>query len=333
MNIFDEDEFDAGVVRGDDGVWRISGNVPPQMNRHFIEAIPKYMTAYDKLFSAAKERSEFDFLLSLVHFGFDSNSDPFETTRRTFEAISKTQDELEDYEVQVSVGMWLYGHIVEASYPYQIVGDMVGIASGKPHRYPIFPLDDDGHELSPGRKISQILNEAKTVGLKACLKPMEDAWYDQLRNAIFHSNYAIIGDKILLIQPNRLLTVDEVMKRVNRATASFKAFDLILKIYRAEYAQPKDIDAPEYFAHEIGTKATVVVRDGDGPAAIYDTVKDFDTESPVILGRLTAEEMTLVKSGVFLLPARIKKLKPMERRLRQEVSLKALSYVPPDRLC
>jgi len=92
------------------------------------------------------------------------------------------------------------------------------------------------------------------------------------------------------------------MARVNKAAAAFEALVNIENHYRRAYVAPLQIEAPEYFAHESGTTVTVVVREGYGPVAIYTTVKDFDTESPVVLGRMTQEELKMVNAGQFLLP-------------------------------
>lgn len=290
------------MERDTDGRFRWLEEPPSSGNTTYTEALPGYMTGYDRLFEAAKTRSEFDFVMALVHHEFDSNSDPFETTKRTFRSISNIHPVLEDYDAEVSLALWLYGHIVEASYPYQIIGDLASIAAGSNHRNPLFSPDSEGNEISPGRKIAELEKLAKAAGLKTSIKPFTDSWNADLRNAVFHSNYAIVGSDIQLLAVRQTLPASAAIARVNRAMAAFEAFVHVLDFHRSRYTAPIQIEAPVYWAHEAGTFATVVVREGYGPAAIYDTVKDIDVESPVIFGRLTMQEMDLVKRGVFLLP-------------------------------
>jgi len=292
------------MERDMDGNWGWLENPPETMNTDYKNALPGYLTSYDKLLTTAKTRSEFDFVLALIHHGFDSHSDPFETTKRTFHAIAATQDRLDDYDVEVSIALWLYGHIIEASYPYQIIGDMIGIATGQPHRNPIFAPDKCGGELSPGRKITEIEDAAKAAGLKRFVKPLRASWNADLRNAVFHSNYAIVGDNLRLLAVGKTLPVSKVLGRVNRAIAAFEAFVNVLDVQRSQYTEPIQIDTPYYWGSSSGGKVMVVVREGYGPVAIYDTVGDIDVASPAIVGRLTAQEMTLVNQGVFHLPPR-----------------------------
>lgn len=288
-------------IREDDGTWRF-GSPPPGSNPEYEKAVPAYLTAYDRLFIAAKERSQFEFICAIVHRDKDSNRDPFETTKTTFFGIYKLHEQTSDYVTEVSLSLWLYGHIVEASYPYQLVGDLAGIAAGQRHRLSVFPRDNEGHEISPGRKITQIEKTLQPIGLKVCVKPMRASWNGDLRNAIFHSNYAIVGSDIYLPEVGSSIAIEDAVKRVNRAMAAFESFGNVLNLHRALYTEPVEIDTPIEWSHKPGSKATVVVREGYGPVAIHDTVEDFGVKSPVILGRLYADEIDLVRAGIFKLP-------------------------------
>lgn len=284
------------------GEWHFAEEPSPNLNPVYVRDLPRYLTLYDRLFARAKAASEFDFILALVHKPHDSHSDPQETTQRFFRKVISLHEKADDYDVEVVLALWLYGHIVESAYPYQIVADLVGIASGHPHRIPVFQRDPDGGELSPGRKLSQISLSAKDSGLRPCLRPLRESWNAPLRNSIFHSNYSIVGDRIRLVGVGAEWPVSLVVARANRSIAAFEALLLVEEYHRRKYTAPIKILAPVYFAHEPGTTVTVVVREGFGPVAIHSTVKDFDVESPVILGRMTRAELGLVNQGVFLLP-------------------------------
>ena len=101
----------------ENGNWQWVEPPSSDMNADYAAVLPTYLTAYNRLFTAAKSRSEFDFVLALVHHGFNSHSDPFETTKQTFRAVSDVHVDIFGYDVEVTIGLWLYGHIIEASYP------------------------------------------------------------------------------------------------------------------------------------------------------------------------------------------------------------------------
>ena len=123
------------------------------------------------------------------------------------------------------------------------------------------------------------------------------------RNAIFHSNYAIFGDNIRLLAAHRTFPVAKIIARANRAIAAFEALVHVENYHRLQYTKPRIIQAPQYFAHETGTTATVIVREGFGPVGIHSTVTDFGNQvQPVIVGRMTNEELRMVRQGRLHLP-------------------------------
>jgi len=287
----------------DDGEWSFAEPLPLTFNPIYSRDLPRYLTAFNRLFEAAKAKSEFDFILALVHKERDLYSDPFETTKRIFPKIIALHASLPNYDLEVTIGLWLYGHIVESYYPYQVVADLIHIASGHPHRTLVFERDGDGAELSPGRKIQQLRQLTSDPIHRAALRPFRESWNANLRNAVFHSNYTIVGDKVRLPGMRTEMPVITVMSRVNRSVAAFEALLHVEDYHRRRYTRPVEIEAPVYFAHEAGTSVTVLVRDNYGPVGIYSTVRDIDVESPVILGRMTRSEYELVQKGIFHFPA------------------------------
>jgi hypothetical protein len=300
--------MESGLFRDEDGTWRWKSPPPDTMNAEYAKVLPIYFTAYDRLFIAAKKRSQFDFIAAIVHYDENSNQDPFETTKKTFREVLKLHDNADGYAADV-LSLWLYGHMVEASYPYQVVGNLASISAGQHHQLQVFPRDSKGQEISPGRKRSQI---KKTLpgGLKACVKPMDESWNEDLRNAIFHSNYALVGSDIYLPEKGITMPFEGAMKRVNRAIASFEAFVKVLDVHRSFYPGPIEIEVPPGIAHYPNERATVVVREGYGPVALHSILDNAGIKSPVILGRLYEEEIALVQSGIFKLPAEEKQPPP-----------------------
>ena len=78
------------LIRNDDGYWefRIEDADRATLDRFhpsYVEAMPRYFTALDKAFIKAKEKSEFEFLLTLFRVREINNTgigDAYETTLR-----------------------------------------------------------------------------------------------------------------------------------------------------------------------------------------------------------------------------------------------------------
>jgi hypothetical protein len=297
--------MESKLLRDEDGTWRWASPPPDTTNAEYAKVMPIYFTAYDQLFIAAKMRSEFEFIYAIVEFDKNSNQDPFETTRRTFREVIKLHDQAEGYAANV-LALWLYGHMVEASYPYQVIGDLASIAAGQQHQLQVFPRNDKGEEIGPGPKITQIEEILKPLRMKAYAKPMREAWYSDLRNAIFHSNYALIGSNIFLPEKAITMPFEDAMERVNRAIASFKAFEAVLDAHRSFYPEPVEIVVPVGRARYLNERATVIVREGYGPVALYGIVDDAGIHPPALIARLYPEEFELVRAGIFKLPAKEK---------------------------
>jgi hypothetical protein len=298
------------LIRDDDGTWQWESPPPNTANAEYTKVMPIYFTAYDQLFIEAKKRSEFEFVYAIVEFETDANLDPFETTKKTFREMLKLHNQADGYAADV-LALWLYGHMVEASYPYQLIGDLAMIAAGQQHKLQVFPRDSKDREIAPGPKISQIEKILKPLGLKACLKPMDKSWHPDLRNAIFHSNYALVGSDIYLPEKGVKMPFEDAMNRVNRAIASFNAFEGVLNAHRSFYPEPVEIEVPIERARYPNERATVVVREGYGPVALYGTLDDDDDdEKTPLVARMYAEEFELVRAGIFKLPPTDKQPSP-----------------------
>ena len=60
------------MIRYADGSWEWGNTPPDSTNKEYARVMPAYLSAYNRLFSAATERSEFEFVMTLVHHESDS---------------------------------------------------------------------------------------------------------------------------------------------------------------------------------------------------------------------------------------------------------------------
>ncbi len=142
------EEAPLPVVRNDDGMWVLRVDDHEQLkadeaNPVYLEALPRYLTALDPAFTRARARCEFEFLLSLfrVRGVQDAGWDPYETTLRAIPALVKVQDQIQEFEVGRHLQLWVYGHILEASEPYELLANLIDVANGGRFRIARFPAN------------------------------------------------------------------------------------------------------------------------------------------------------------------------------------------------
>src|SRR5262249_55543522 len=126
-----------------DGTWDLTFDPGErdQWNPAFAEALPRYLTALDRAFSAARRQSEFEFLLSLFRVrGIQVPGwDPFDTTSRAIPALLAVQQTIRDFDPPRHLHLWLYAHILEASEPYEILANLVDVPTGGRFQVDRFP--------------------------------------------------------------------------------------------------------------------------------------------------------------------------------------------------
>jgi hypothetical protein len=120
-------------------------------------------------------------------------------------------------------------------------------------------------------------------------------WDRQLRNAIFHADYAIHGAEVRLPGIGETRTWDAVEHITANASAYHDAIVGLRRSYLRSYTEPTLISA-ESFATDPAEQAVVIVRTGEGAIGL----KDALTPVEIAAGRITF---------------RIAKLYPDEREL------------------
>jgi hypothetical protein len=277
----------------------------------YFEALPRYLTALEPAFKHAKEASEFNLLLSIfaVRGMQDAGWDPYETTVRAIGAIRGIHQREIDGEASRHLGLWLYGHIMEASEPYEFLGNLIDVAVGGRFRIVRFPPRQGGAPPSPQIKIERLEEQATAAGMPEVVTPMKEAWNREFRNAIFHADYSLHGSEVRTIRPLRSYAHDTVMMLVNRALAYHETMSILRKLYIESYTEPVMIPCDPKFSHDLQEKAVVIVREGYGAAGLKDgwTEKELSQgRIPYRMGRFSREEMQMLDADrtLALLPAR-----------------------------
>jgi hypothetical protein len=307
------------LIRNAEGTWNIEGDEHDRerienWNPAYREALARYLTALDSAFSRADQRSQFEFLLSLLRVrGLeDAGWDPYETTLRAIPAMYRIHDyivERGEIEAAQHLGLWVYGHIVEASEPYELLANLIDVANGGRFKFDRFPPHPNGRPKSPGEKIQQLREMAVAAEMPGVPSPLQEIWNREFRNAIFHADYSFYGSELRTVRPMQTYTRDEHMTILNRALAYHEALAHLYKTHIASYHEPEVIPVHPEFSQNPEERAVVIVREGYGATGLKDAwTREQITAGkiPFRIGRFTPEEIRLLDSDhtLALLPRR-----------------------------
>jgi len=292
--------------KAQDGTWSFlpeseaDKTTQEQAEGPYPEAFPRYLTAFDLAFTRAKERSEFAFIETLLRVrGMqDAGWDPFESSLEAIGQIRAIRAQAESYLAKRHLELWLFGHIVEASEPYEILSNLIAISQGDTFKIARF-LSRTRRQQSPGSKIDQLERVATSAGLLSVVAPMREVWDRDLRNAIFHSDYSVHGPEVRFKKDGYAHAYghEKIMTLVNRALAYFDALRFLNAHYIRSYTEPKEITVHPLNAGVPGERAVVLVREGYGAIGLKHAWTLEELQRGHInwhFGRFSMEEMKLI---------------------------------------
>ncbi len=298
----------AQLGRDEDGGWRITDATAEEAASEYAQAQPRYMTALDPVFTRAQNVSEFDFLHSLIPvFGLqDAGWDPYETTIGAVASTLDLIDNADDFAKARHLQLWLWGHILEASAPYELVARLLAVCSGQRPKGTHFPENDRGFPQSPGAKIAALENAAAELSLGNAIIPLREIWDRDLRNAVFHADYTLYGDAVRIPRLNKEYTSEEIDRLVVRALCAHQALESLRTLSIGDYEDPTTISAGEFAP---GEQAIVIVRRGHGAVGVKDAYSRDQLAQgaiPFRLGVFTNAEQALLEADpeLAVLPER-----------------------------
>lgn len=300
----DESGTWTGRITAEDGL-EISQS-PPE----FIDGVLDFLNAFDLLFRRARERCELEFLFSLfrVRGVRDPGWDPFETTVEAIPAIEKLHRDNQESVASGHLELWIYGHVMEAAEPYEMLYNLLHVANGGCYSWSTnFPAKRNGQAQTPGEKIRGIQRLAKETGHSSAVAGLDEIWDRNLRNAIFHSNYAFCGSELRILSPPRVYSSKEVLKLVNRALGYLCAVMVLDAYHKRSYAEPRVIPTSPHFRGDPSLRWIVIVREGYGAVGVKDAWSPDDLRAgriPLRVGRFSEAEKRLLDRdhSVALLP-------------------------------
>jgi hypothetical protein len=306
----------ARLERDEHGVWTLHLEEGDEgRNADHDEAAPRYLTALDPVVERARERSEFEFIYTLLRVrGLQAAGwDAYETTLHAIAAMRKLHDDIaaidENFETARHLQLWTYGHILEASEPYEILANLLDIVNGGRFLAWCFPADDRGRPQSVGRKIELLEAPAGAVGEEQALTPLREIYDRQLRNAVFHADYTLHGGEVRLPVEGVTYSHEEVMRLINRALAYHDALSLLFRRAVSSYEAPAAIPVHPGFSADPDERATVIVREGHGVVGLKHSLTAGEIAAggiPWRVGIFTPDEAAALDADpeLALLPAR-----------------------------
>lgn len=289
------------VKRKDDGTWEYKRK-PRITNDVYSKSIIDYLNAFDPLFERAKQTSEFEFILTLLRIrGLQAAGwDPFETTQEALSCISRLQGKIRDFKTSRHLFLWLYGHIIEASEPYEILVNLINICSGNRFRIDNFPDKPKGKYLipqSPSEKIQELEEMASTIGMGSAVVPLKNAFDRDLRNAVFHADYALYDGEVRIKKPLKSYTNEEITTILSKGLAYYQAFVSMFNSYIRSYDKPKILPVHPEFATRPNHNAITIVREEYGLVGIrdyFEKQEDRVGQFPFMVGRFLDYESKLL---------------------------------------
>lgn len=278
-----------------------------ELKPDYIDSLPLYLNGLDSIFARAQEQDEAQLILSLLGIkGLQAAGwDPYDTTVDAIRAATRLHNETEDRLAARHLSLWIYGHIVEAAAPYDLLANLINIAQGG--QASMFPFESEsGRLLSPGRKLEVIGRQAEEIGNQAARPLLTAIWHRHLRNGVFHADYTIHGSEIRLVGDGAVLSLEEFEALSGRAHGYHDAMIGLRRFYRSLYAEPKVVPAGPIAP---GQNLIIIVREGYGPVGIKDALTPAERAAggiPFRYARLFPDEMALIDADpeLALLPAR-----------------------------
>ena len=332
MNIFRKPAFEK---KG--SVYKAS-KIPKNFNSFYVSKIEEYLTAFESLFEAAQTKSDFQFIQTLLRFrGIQSSGwDTYRNTVDTFDYVHTVMQKQRDSDLKLNVFLWLYGHIIEASEPYEIIANLIDITKGGSYKITNFPRKktNNGYRNQyPSEKIVEIERLCQNTPYTNIPIILKDVYDRELRNAIFHSDYSVYFGDIQMTGSEypREIQNKEITKIINKGLAYHEVIKILHKQYTASYNKTETIPVSDHFSKDPDERAVVIVRKNHGVIGLKSNWSTEEIRTGKIdwyMGETHSYEYKMIGQGIYELPEdRVNKANRVLRALPSKPSKLLLPYI------
>jgi len=255
-------------VRNLKGVWKLK-SYNKKTDSLYEERLINYLNVFSNLFDIAKNTHEFEFICTLIR-GFhilEPGWDPWETTQEIFGCMARLAQKTRDFKTNLHLHLWLYGHIIEASEPYEILANLIRICSGERFCGNNFPDIKKGKRIIPqtaAEKINKLEQMAVDINMVDWILPLKDVFDRNLRNAIFHADYSLYADKVRLVKQKSEYSLDKIRGIMLKGGAYYQAIVTIFNYHIGTYNKPKIVPVHKNFGTHPNENAAIIIRKGYG---------------------------------------------------------------------
>lgn len=169
-----------------------------------------------RLFDLAKQVDEFEFINILI--GYNGMGDQrflshFYESERLIKEIENLINNTSDKHTKTRLGLLLYGHIYEMDELYNILGNLLRVATAQGLRYiPNLYNRYDQEDITPTEKINRLLDHGVQCRFDDFIKELQSLYYNRIRNAFAHSSYTLIENEFIIIK-GKEVEIDGVAKK------------------------------------------------------------------------------------------------------------------------
>lgn len=254
-----------------DKQWKFS-NIPRHFNQVYVNSLVKYFNSIDPLFEQAQKISDFEFIASLLNISRLQGVGwiAFETTEKIFSFISRLKNKIKDSEERLYLLLLLYGLIIEVSFPYDLLANLINIILGQRYiilNFPDIKTKNGIRPQFPQEKIKILSDLAKKANMSKSITPIQEIFNKEIRNAVFHSDYIIYKDEFRIPSAGKIYKRIEILDLINKTIAYFEAIVKLRETYRLTYDRPINIKVHPNF-NDQDANAIVMVREGTGAIGI-----------------------------------------------------------------
>jgi hypothetical protein len=292
------------IIQDKRGLFVLTGSTK-KWDSFYSKKLLEYINLLFPIFDKAKNVSEFEFIFSLLGFrGLQGPGwDTFDNTIQFFDSIESIK--IKDEFSKINFHLWVYGHIIEASEPYELYANFFRIIDGERYTINNFPDKDRGKHKVPQFPVEKIeaLNEiALKLGLQDCLIPLNEVFDKDLRNSIFHSDYSIYKGSIRTRKPIKEFSRNETYDILNKGVAYFQALKFLYEKSISDYKEPKDVILPIDFNAPTGK---IIVRKNFGVVGLCDDIDILPIGAPPFrVGKFKDYEIEILNKNkrLYILP-------------------------------
>lgn len=284
--------------------------LPQSWNSIYAQSVVKYLNYLRPLFDKARKKSEFQFILTLLRFrGIQSSDDdPYENSIETIDTLMGLEKKIKG-RARINIFLWVYGHIIESSEPYEIISNLLNICLGQGYRLFNFPYIKTRYGFRPQypfEKISYLEKLARKAKTPFVLEPIKEILDRDLRNAIFHSDYSVNRGEVIINKPQKIYSEEETLALLNKSLAYHETIKNLISLYTKSYNKPRKIKVSLSFDPDPKARAQIIVRKNHGVIALKAAWSQKQIKSGKIVwevGNYLSYEPKKIRNGQYLLPS------------------------------